>query len=329
MARGFWTGLLHGGVVSAAGLVALSLALPLPGTAPPATNPPETAGSVPQDGAAKPAQATGDGPASADAVSAEPASREAETRESGARASEADGSGQARTPTPPDDAGPTERASATPAPDRPQAEGAPSAGAVDLPVGSEFGRGGDLAPQMPAPLAVPGSRMRQSEAPAVAAPAAEPAPVALTGDNRRPQTEPARGPALASPEDDAGDAPDLTRPDAISAPAAPAVPRMAGAGAQDEAPARPTASQGDAARTAPARPADETAPDAAAVTPAATAESVPQPANVDPAAAGSRSDAADPAVSGGSDAVAPSMPQPSLDLSLPPDLSDLRSLERD
>ena len=119
------------------------------------------------------------------------------------------------------------------------------------------------------------------------------------------------------------------RPDAISAPAAPAVPRMAGAGAQDEAPARPTASQGDAARTAPARPADETAPDAAAVTPAATAESVPQPANVDPAAAGSRSDAADPAVSGGSDAVAPSMPQPSLDLSLPPDLSDLRSLERD
>lgn len=184
MARGFWTGLLHGGAVSIAALAALSLAAPVP-----------------------------------------------------------------------------------------QAERDPVAEAVDLPVGSEFGRGGDVVPRVPAPLA-PG-RPDGAEAPAVAAPASEPAPVAVTAAEPRPRPAgEGDGPVQGAPA--AGeDAPRLDRPAALPQPAAPAAPGRTVADAPDAVPSIP-----------PDRPA------------------APPPAT-------------------------PALSAPALDLSLPPDLSDLQGLSRD
>ncbi|MTD98819.1 hypothetical protein GIY56_00790 [Paracoccus sp. YIM 132242] len=206
MARGFWTGLLHGGVVSIAAVAALSLAAPVPRPEP--------------------------------APVAQPAPRVA--------------------PVEPKPAAPV-----------PQAGDAPQAGAVDLPVGSEFGRGGDMAPHLPAPLAT--ERPDQPEAPAVMAPTSEPAPVAVTAADPRPQLAGERdGPVQGAP--DAGeDAPQLDRPAALTLPTALA---------------------------APGRTVTD-APDAAPVVPQA------EPAQASPA---------------------PGLPAPAPDLSLPPDLSDLRGL---
>ncbi|WP_237168584.1 hypothetical protein [Paracoccus shandongensis] len=153
----------------------------------------------------------------------------------------------------------------------PQGETDPVAEAVDLPVGSEFGRGGDVVPSAPAPLA-PG-RPDQPEAPAVMAPTSEPVPVAITAAEPRPQPAgQGDGPVQGIPA--AGeDAPDLDRPAALPQPAILAAPGRTVADAPDAAPAIP----GDQ----PASPA------------------------------------------------APGLPAPALDLSLPPDLSDLQGLSRD
>jgi hypothetical protein len=205
MARGFWTGLLHGGVISIAAMAALSLAAPL---------------SQPE---------------------AEPVVE----------------------PTP-------QAAPAEPAP-APQASDAPQAGSVDLPVGSEFGRGGDAAPRLPAPLTA--ERPVQAEAPAVMAPTSEPAPVAVTAAEPRPQPAGEQdGPVQADP--DAGeDAPQLDRPAVLAQPSLPAAPdRAMAADAPDAAPAMPLDLPGNAT---------------------------------------------------------PGLAVPTLDLSLPPDLSDLQGLPRD
>lgn len=205
MARGFWTGLLHGGVISIAAVAVLSLAAPLPRPeAEPAVEP------TPQ------------------AVPVEP----------------------------------------RPAP---QAGDAPQAGSVDLPLGSEFGRGGDAAPRLPAPLTA--ERPVPAEAPAVMAPASEPAPVAVTAAEPRPQPAGEQdGPVQAAP-DTGEDAPQLDRPAVLAQPSLPAAPDRAMAA--------------DAPDAAPAMPLD-----------------LPGRATPGPAV-------------------------PTLDLSLPPDLSDLQGLPRD
>ncbi|SNT71664.1 hypothetical protein [Paracoccus seriniphilus] len=183
----------------------------------------------------------------------------------------------------------------------PPAADAPLAGAVDLPVGSEFGRGDDIAPRQPAPLAAPSARSGPRDAPAVAAPAAEPAPVAITGDNERPQTQddprqPAQITASGSSE-----GPELTRPAALDSPVLNVAPQMAISAEQDQTPETRFVFE---ERPAP----EEPKPVAAATAP--------------------RQPAASPAVEDGAER-APAMPSPGLDLSLPPDLSDLRSLGRD
>lgn len=212
MARGFWTGLFHGGVVGIAALAALSLAAPLPQPEPaPAAEPaPEPRPVEPRPNPVKPQSAR-------------------------------------------------------------QPGDTPQAGAVDLPVGSEFGRGGDLAPSLPAPLTQ--DRPAQAEAPAVMAPTSEPVPVAVTIPDPRPQPAGEQdGPVQTAPA--AGeDAPDLARPAALAQPVASAAPRRAMADGPDAAPAMPLDLPG-----------------------------------------------ANPA---------PGLPAPALDLSLPPDLSDLQGLSRD
>lgn len=101
-----------------------------------------------------------------------------------------------------------------PAPSAARPVDSPVAGAVDLPVGSEFGRGGDVVPRLPAPLAV--ERPAQPEAPAVAAPTSEPAPVAVTAADPRPEPAGGRdGPVQTAPVL-GEDAPALDRPDALA-----------------------------------------------------------------------------------------------------------------
>lgn len=212
MARGFWTGLLHGGVAGIAALAAFSLAAPLPQQEP--------------EAATKPAP-----------VEVQPA------------------------PAPQPDA---------PQPSAPRTSDAPQAGTVDLPVGSEFGRGGDAAPRLPAPLAV--ERPVQPEPPAVMAPSSEPAPVAVTAADPRPRpADDGDGPVQTAPAA-AEDAPQLDRPAVLSQPVALTAPDRAMADAPDAAPAMPL--------DLPGSPA-------------------------------------------------PDLPAPALDLSLPPDLSDLQGLSRD
>ncbi|TJZ82276.1 hypothetical protein [Paracoccus hibiscisoli] len=141
---------------------------------------------------------------------------------------------------------------------------------VGLPVGSEFGRGGDLTPRLPAPNAA-GPRIDTRPA-AVPAPEGEPAPVAVTGDTARPETlADDRIPAQDQPPA-VDDAPGLTLPQAAPRTQL-SVPQPMAGPVQDDTP--------------------RIAPDSAA-------------------APDDR----------------PAMPSPALDLSLPPDLTDLRRLER-
>lgn len=222
MARGFWTGLLHGGATGIAALAAFSLATPLP------QRDPEAA----------------------------PNSAPVETQ-----------SAPAPQPSAPQPAAPQP---SVPQPSARLPGDAPQAGTVDLPVGSEFGRGGDAAPRLPAPLAV--ERPVQPEAPAVMAPTSEPAPVAVTAADPRPQpADDGDGPVQTAPAV-AEDAPQLDRPAVLSQPVALTAPERAMADAPDAAPAMPLDLPGSSA---------------------------------------------------------PDLPAPALDLSLPPDLSDLQGLSRD
>lgn len=155
-------------------------------------------------------------------------------------------------------------------------EGATPSGRMDLPVGSEFGRAGDVAPRAPTPIRA-GESQRQSEPVAVTAPVAEPAPRPVTDDNARPDTLAGDSmPAQSQPAPfDA--APGLQLPGgAADAPMTRSLPGLAPDAPQDSLP----------------QLADS--PDA-------------QDAQPDPA---------------------PEMPAPGLDLSLPPDLTDLRKMER-
>ena len=177
--------------------------------------------------------------------------------------------------------------SADAAPDASSAGGSatPRAAAVDLPVGSEFARGGDIAPVLPAPLSRSPARQGQAEAPAVSAPPAEPAPVAVTTDAIRPDADRQGAPATpAAP--DAVEGVELFRPAATQRPAF----------MQADSPGSPVA---DA--PPPSGPNQDSPP------PAGSNPGSPDP---DPAAA--------PIDSGG-------MTAPILDLSLPPALSDLRT----
>ncbi|MBU2958704.1 hypothetical protein Q4511_02055 [Paracoccus sp. 1_MG-2023] len=204
MAKGFWKGAFHGGMIGVAGLVVLSLIAPQSRQEPPARNETTPEAALP-------------------AAEAPPPERQ---------------------------------------PDQPLAD------AVDLPVGSEFGRGGDVTPNLPSPVA---ETARQSEPMAVRAPVAEPAPVRAPVDNARPQTA-----------------------------ADPITPVQQGPAASEDAPslAVPAAPQVMRTDTAAIRPEPGAAPDGL--------PDRPQAGDTQP----------------------PALPQPALDLSLPPDLSDLPGMEQ-
>ncbi len=174
---------------------------------------------------------------------------------------------------------------AAPAPVAPAADAGPDAGAIDLPVGSEFGRG-DVAPVLPGPLTVPEGRAI-SDAPAVSAPAAEPSPVTVTAADPRPDAQFVADDGPERPQPAEGEAaPTLDLPAMQAAPDAAVLPDMGVAGQADLSPLLPEMVQ-------------EPAPQAPAAS-APVAQAPAEPAPFDPAPA---------------DATAP-------DLSLPPSLSD-------
>lgn len=148
-------------------------------------------------------------------------------------------------------------------------------GQMELPVGSEFGRAGDIAPRAPSPING-GNSDRVTEPAAVPAPRAEPAPRLITDDNARPET--LTGDRMPSQSQPAtfDPVPDVQLP----------------------------AAAGDApmARSLPGFAVD------------APQDSLPQLSR-------------DPDDTGAQDST-PRLPAPGLDLSLPPDLTDLRKMER-
>ncbi|MBU3030500.1 hypothetical protein [Paracoccus marinaquae] len=312
MARSFWTGLGHGAALGGGLLVLMSLVWPLPEPEPPAL-PGEAVvpGSV-DPGAPSPddspmAAMPDDQPAAA-AEAPVPAAPDMPEVETAAPADEAPA-----VESPAAEPG-TESAAAGAGQDLPSVEAAapvtrpegarPEAEAVGLPVGSEFGRGGDVVPRLPTPLTVPSARLDQSDAPAVRAPAAEPAPVTVTGSNARPETPQDRS-APQSPA--VGEAtPQITRPDRLDLPVLGLAPALGPSDQRDRVPGPlPVAAPPDQ-RLPQAKPEEP-------ATAAGTAQAATTPA---------------PSVPVSVPAPTPAMPTPALDLSLPPDLSDLRSLER-
>lgn len=178
---------------------------------------------------------------------------------------------------------------------------------LDVPVGSEFGRAGDLPPRIPASVSGGGPA---PEAPRpVPQPRSEPAPVAATGARDRPEA--------------AADA------------AAPAQPGMAlqdgGLGVSLPSPA-PQDGPGsrDLAPSALPGPSEDRAPQLQSVMPPTVTTPGPNVPAAAPAAAPATGVTGE-ALSdeGGRGGVAiPRLHAPAIDLSLPPDLGDLRRLER-
>lgn len=273
MAGGFLKGLMHGGLLGVVALAGLSMLLPLPG-------------AQDRDGGAEPkVSAAASVPAAADPTPAAPAPGPESV---------------APERTAPEPAALEPAASAqdpAPAVDLPGGA-APDADAVGLPVGSEFGRGGDVAPRLPAPQSA--SPRALGDPVAVPAPAAEPAPVALTADKVRPETlADDRMPAQTLPQD-GGAAPGLTLPQTAPGSAA----------GSDALRAVPLPDQGPGQDAAPLiLPATDDETPGGDVTPtnAPEADADAPPPDAPPA---------------------PGLPSPALDLSLPPDLTDLRRLER-
>lgn len=264
MAHGFWKGLLHGAVISVAGLAGLSLLTPV-------------SDDAAQDGTSVPEQRE---PVP---IQAEPADEQPAAPEE--RPTDADGE-QIEISVPEEVAPP---AASEPADSGNTSQG-PEAATMDLPVGSEFGRGGDVVPHMPAPMESD-TQSRHTDAPAVSAPTAEPAPVAITDPGAQPATGAPDAKLTETQEPQSEDAPEPDLSVSLEAPDVMKAPQMIGSAEPDEAPAIGAANAGEGDEVdAPALP------------------------EVVPVEKGESQDVADP----------PALPSPVIDLSTPPDLSDLR-----
>ncbi|RNF33413.1 hypothetical protein [Paracoccus methylarcula] len=157
----------------------------------------------------------------------------------------------------------------------------------------------------------PNSQTGQSEPPAVSVPAAEPAPVGATAVNLPPETAMPGSDLSQTRAPEAEDGPELEMPSALPAPTVIDLPGKIRASEQDSLPASSPieAIAAQAPNTETAETAqDETGQDGAE----------PIASTTEPSASESVQDSA-----------APALPSPALDLSTPPDLSDLRALRRD
>ena len=287
MAKGFATGLIQGGVVCGAALVALSLALPQP------PRPGEVAaplGTASENAApVAPAQTVTPEIPPSETPPAEPPPAEIQPAKT-----QPDGPVLA-TAAPPET---VPEAVPEIAPETASADPGPATDSLLVPAGSEFARSSDMQPRMPAPLT---EAPRVAAAPTVAPPADEPAPARAEPERLRPETrgEAPAAPALAAPENDPVDLPELAGESPIPVPPpgkveVPGLDRAPGSIAMrpDAAPVAPAAAPPpvaapdlpDAADPAPiAEPetviATQPAPEAAAqpVAPAPEPQPAPQP----------------------------------------------------
>lgn len=285
MARGFWTGLLHGAVISAIGLGALSLLAPLPKEIGIAGSEDRVAGDPPESVPEAETARDDPEPLASDA-GAGTAPREMETGTDNTAATGATTESVTEESV-------TEEGTAEPA--TAEDESQPQATAIDLPVGSDFGRGGDASPQLPAPLA--SSPSERSEPSAVSAPASEPAPVAVTGAELPPEAVVPGSELSQSETPETEEGLGFGLPSSQSAPDAPEAPGKVRASGQDSLPASAPA------ETIAAQPPEEEL----------------RPANSSDASVAESEQ----------ETTVPDLPSPALDLSTPPDLSDLRALQRD
>lgn len=200
MTRGFWKGLLHGGLLSAVALAVLSLLSPLPSRDELAVGTPADA-PVPE---VSPPDESADAAPASEMV--EPVVTEVSPVVTGA---------------PPAVAPPETRDNSV-------------ISAVDMPVGSEFGRSGDLPPLMPQPLEQPHGAQGQSEAPGVIAPSEETAPVTEAVNDARPEAGEGAPAGLVTETAEA--APEVDLPSALQMPAALSSPQALGATERDSAP---------------------------------------------------------------------------------------------
>ncbi|TJZ93925.1 hypothetical protein FA743_01215 [Paracoccus gahaiensis] len=162
---------------------------------------------------------------------------------------------------------------------------------MGLPAGSEFGRGGDIAPRLPAPRSAAPREARDPVA--VPAPRIEPAPLTIRDANLRPEiAAEGQGPAPTPPGEAEGAA-GLT------------LPGLASATRREEVQAAPLPDPGPGRDALPRIAVDSATPEHAP-----ERRNDPQPTTPAPQTS------------------TPGLPAPALDLSLPPDLTDLRRLER-
>lgn len=309
--------MLHGAGISAIGLAALSLLTPLPEQG-------ETPSPQGESSPAEAAKAVESAPAAVtEEKSVKPGSSESdidsgkEAATGGEAAPEDDAASIAESGETPDEAGPatdTTDGGSEPAPSVKDAR--PQASAIDLPVGSEFGRGGDGLPALPKPL-TSNPPSGQMEPPAVSAPAAEPAPIGATAENLPPQAEMPGSDLSQTEAPEAEDDPEVQTPSAQTAPASIDLPGKVPASGQDSLPATSSGGAMAAQTTAGTAVATEES-DATWLDEEGREDADSGAMNTLPSA--SESDQ-------GSEA--PSLPSPSLDLSTPPDLSDLRRLQRE
>lgn len=266
MAYGFCKGLLHGAVISVVGLAGLSLLAPVPEegkTVTPEAVMPADEPVIPNEAAEKQSDMAQD-----DVEAIVSAPNEISQNEISAPVQDQ-----------PTDSNET-----------PQG---PQAATVDLPVGSEFGRGGDVVPHMPAPM-VSDTQSRQTDAPAVSAPVEEPAPVAITDPGTQPATDlPDTSLTGTQEPQQIEDMPKTDLPIVLEVPRVMEAPEMIGGAEPDHVPTVVPTVAGEG---------EQIIPKEVIVTPVEREEP-------------------------DSSSVSPSLPNPGLDLSMPPDLSDLRVLE--
>lgn len=220
------------------------------------------------------------------------------------------------------DATPPEPASESAATAPAAVDPGPATDSLLVPAGSEFARSTDMQPRPPAPLT---EAPRVAAAPTVAPPADEPAPDSAEPERLRPETrdEAPAAPALAAPENDPVDLPELAGelPIPVPPPGRVEVPGLdrapGGSGMQpDSVPMTPAAAEPDP-EPAP-QPVPEPEPEAAIAT-LPRPEPAAQP--VAPAPEPSPEQTAEPTPQ---QTPAPAAPRAGPDLSLPPDFDALK-----
>lgn len=266
MAGGFWKGLLHGAVVGVVGLGGLSLLNPVTRE--------DKAPQVDAGGKAEPTEST-PAPAQQQPETEAGAMHDSKTGDQGKGAGRADIS------------------------DNDDDNGKPQAMTVELPAGSEFGRGSDTTPRRPAALPTHAPVVRPSPLAATA-----PADEAVSARELPAELRPDSGMPAQSELPESETMPEFDLPGAQPVPTGGEAPALVGLEAPDSLPATAIPQLAEPQITEQKQLSGQEQ----------DSDAVEQDAGGQEAAQASPT---------------PVLPAPSLDLSMPPDLSELRALERD